>query len=130
MPRVSAAFFLSGALFLLAGVLLGGHMGKTNDYALLTVHTHLNLVGWVTMALFGAFYAVRSPPKPHFWPWIHFAITAGGAVLFLAGVTMSRLEAPEANYLAPLLAGEALLFISILAFTVAAGWEVFRPRRS
>ena len=52
MPRVSAAFFLSGALFLLAGVLLGGHMGKTNDYALLTVHTHLNLVGWVTMALF------------------------------------------------------------------------------
>lgn len=44
--RVATAYFA-------AAVALGLWMGVSGDHRLLTVHAHLNLLGWVSMALFG-----------------------------------------------------------------------------
>ena len=58
MPRVSAAFYSVGALLLLGGMMLGEYMGANNDFTLAPLHAHINLLGWVTLALFGTFYAL------------------------------------------------------------------------
>ena len=58
MPRVSAAFFLMGILFVFAGMALGQFMAASHDMMLAPVHAHLNLLGWATMALYGTFYAL------------------------------------------------------------------------
>src|SRR3982751_6602266 len=58
MPRVSAAFFAIGGLLLLSGMLLGEYMGAHENFALAPLHAHINLLGWVTLALYGTFYTL------------------------------------------------------------------------
>lgn len=66
-------FLRIAVLYLLVGVALGIAMAAGHDYRFAPVHAHLNLLGWVSMALFGLFY--RAVPAAagtklataHFW---------------------------------------------------------------
>lgn len=51
-PRSRAWFRLAVAYFAV-GVMLGVAMGASGDHSLFPVHAHVNLLGWVSMALFG-----------------------------------------------------------------------------
>jgi hypothetical protein len=51
-PRSRAWFRLAVAYFAV-GVMLGVAMGASGDHSLFPVHAHINLLGWVSMALFG-----------------------------------------------------------------------------
>ncbi len=63
---------ISGVYFLIA-VLLGLTMGIIHNFAFTSVHAHLNLLGWVSMALFGIIYSIypqagkTTLAKTHFW---------------------------------------------------------------
>jgi hypothetical protein len=41
------------------GVSLGIYMGISQDHLLAPVHVHLNLIGWVSMFLFGVYYKLH-----------------------------------------------------------------------
>jgi cbb3-type cytochrome oxidase subunit 1 len=87
-------FLRLAVVYFLMGVVMGLVMAAKHDYTLMPVHAHLNLLGWVSMALFGLWY--RSAPaagetrlaRVHFW--LHNAglpiqmVTLG---LFLMGQT-------------------------------------------
>lgn len=51
-PR-SRTWFRLAALYFAIGVMLGVAMGASGDHSLFAVHAHVNLLGWVSMALFG-----------------------------------------------------------------------------
>jgi hypothetical protein len=51
-PR-SRTWFRLAALYFAIGVVLGVAMGASGDHSLFAVHAHINLLGWVSMALFG-----------------------------------------------------------------------------
>jgi drug/metabolite transporter superfamily protein YnfA len=51
-PR-SRTWFRLAALYFALGVMLGVAMGASGDHSLFAVHAHINLLGWVSMALFG-----------------------------------------------------------------------------
>ena len=51
-PR-SRTWFRLAALYFAIGVTLGVAMGASGDHSLFAVHAHVNLLGWVSMALFG-----------------------------------------------------------------------------
>lgn len=63
---------IAGVYFVLA-VILGLVMGIIQNFAFASVHAHLNLLGWVSMALFGLIYSVykrsgeTALAKTHFW---------------------------------------------------------------
>jgi cbb3-type cytochrome oxidase subunit 1 len=54
--RLPGACFKIGSFTALIGVSLGIYMGISHDHNLAPVHVHLNLIGWVSMFLFGLFY--------------------------------------------------------------------------
>lgn len=54
--KLSDLCFLSAALAALLGIALGIYMGLARDLTLAPAHAHLNLLGWVTMALIGLYY--------------------------------------------------------------------------
>ena len=56
MTNMSNWFLRLAVLYLIAGVGLGLYMAASNDHSMRPVHAHLNLLGWVTLALFGLFY--------------------------------------------------------------------------
>ncbi len=58
MPRLASTFFLTAAIFALIGMVWGIQMSATHDHTLSPAHGHLNLIGFVLMSLFGAFYAL------------------------------------------------------------------------
>ncbi|MGH6862581.1 MAG: hypothetical protein ACRECY_20245, partial [Phyllobacterium sp.] len=59
MPRVSQLFFKSATIFLLVGVVMGLQMGISGDHSAFPAHAHLNLLGWVSSAIFGIYYALN-----------------------------------------------------------------------
>lgn len=56
MNNLSAWCFRIAVLYLIAGVSLGVFMGASGDHTMFPVHAHLNLLGWVSLSLFGLFY--------------------------------------------------------------------------
>ena len=56
MNNMSSWYLRLAVLYLIAGVGLGIFMAASHDYVMKPVHAHLNLLGWVTMGLFGLFY--------------------------------------------------------------------------
>lgn len=61
------------AVYMTIGLILGLVMGITKDFSLMSVHAHMSLLGWATMAIAGIVYVVipgcaRSRlAKLHFW---------------------------------------------------------------
>src|SRR5579871_4019626 len=88
MPRVSAAFFATGVVCVLIGMLWGMHMGETNDFSLAPAHAHLNLVGWVTMALYGTFYALTRDTLSTRLAWINFVFALLGGLIMIPSLTL------------------------------------------
>ena len=80
MPRVSYAFFLASALFGLAGMYWGSVMGESGDHSMLAGHAHLNLIGWLGMAVMGTFYALSAGRYPGWLAWLNFVLTGFGAL--------------------------------------------------
>lgn len=102
---MSTRFLRIAAVYFVAAVTLGLYMGMTEKFTQVPVHAHLNLLGWVSMALFGLIYVAFPAAGQtrlaawHFW--IHnlslpifmallFAMLAGNAALGPAvGITAS-----------------------------------------
>lgn len=54
--RLPATCFKLASFTALVGVSMGIYMGIFEDHTLAPVHVHLNLIGWVSLFLFGLFY--------------------------------------------------------------------------
>ena len=85
-----------GTVFALVGMGFGVYMSIVQDFALAPAHAHNNLLGWVTMALYGFYYkavpraAVTRLAVAHFW------IAFVGALTFGPGVALAILGKTEA----------------------------------
>ena len=69
----STAWFKIAVLYFVAAVALRHHMAKSGNHTMHALHAHINLLGWVSMALFGLMYrqfpamAGNTLAKVHFW---------------------------------------------------------------
>ena len=70
---MSTRFLRIAVVYFVLAVLVGLYMGMTGKLAMVPVHAHLNLLGWVSMALFGLIYhahpaaAQTKLARWHFW---------------------------------------------------------------
>jgi len=127
MPRVSAAFFVTGGLFLLSGIFVGMYMGAHQDFRLAPAHAHINLVGWVTMALYGGFYALTAKTMSPRLAWANYLLALIGALI--QGPSLGALIITGDNkYLVTLTAGESITTLALLVFLVSAFRELLRDR--
>jgi hypothetical protein len=129
MPRVSAAFFAVGGLLLLSGMLLGEYMGAHENFALAPLHAHINLLGWVTLALYGTFYTLTKDTYSPRLAWTNFALSSIG-VLAMIPVLALLLTAPDGAKTYGPLAGVAggVALLGLLVFLISAFRELVRKR--
>ena len=57
--KASSLSFLTAVVVALVGMAWGLHMAISQDHSTLTAHAHLNLLGWVSLFLFGVFYRLH-----------------------------------------------------------------------
>lgn len=60
MKTYSARWIFMAVVYFVVAVSLGIFMGASKNHSLMSVHAHLNLLGWVSMTLIGVIY--------HFFP--------------------------------------------------------------
>lgn len=66
MPNLAQLYFRTAILFLIAGVCIGIYMSMSQNHAVVGAHAHVNLLGWVTSALFGTYLALNPARPPAF----------------------------------------------------------------
>ncbi len=91
-------------------------MAGSKDFILAPVHGHLNLVGWVSFALFGLYYRVEPLVANSPLAITHFAIASFGLWLLVPGIAMFELGITES--VAALGGAITLLAILLFAFIV------------
>jgi len=117
MSRISVAFFGSAVLYALAGMLLGMVMGASNDHTLAPVHAHMNLLGWASLAVMGAFYGLAGDQAPARLAWLNFAVSNLGNLITLPLLAM--LLRGEAAVTPIMAFGEVMIVGGMLLFGLA-----------
>jgi hypothetical protein len=86
MRNIDVYFLTLASLCLVVSVSLGLGMGFAQDFSLGHLHSHLNLVGWASMALFGLTYRAYPDLAESRLAKAHFLISAPSGLAFPAGI--------------------------------------------
>src|SRR4029079_6410582 len=106
------------ALCGLIGTVWGESMGRTNDPSTFIAHAHLNLVGWVSMAVMGGFYALAAGRYPRWLAWTNFALQAVGAGCLTIGM-LFIMGFGDRDYIPAAMVGSAGAVLGMAAFLAA-----------
>jgi cbb3-type cytochrome oxidase subunit 1 len=116
--KASVLSFRSAVLILVAGVIWGIAMGISEDHSTFSAHAHLNLLGWVSLFLFGIYYhlhpSLDSNRLASMQVWIWIAAT----IVFSIGVALVNSGRTVGDTIA------AASSLVILADTLLFGWLV------
>ncbi|ESZ38006.1 hypothetical protein [Mesorhizobium sp. L2C066B000] len=121
MPRVSELFFKTAILFLMLGIAAGLQMAISGDHAAFPAHAHINLLGWVTSAIFGGYYALNPQKAARRIAMIHYGLYTLGLVIMLPALYVMLQGNPA---LEPIVAGGSLI---VAAAVLAFAFVVFSP---
>lgn len=121
MGSVATRFFAVGAVAALCGMVWGIQMAATQDHLLSPAHGHLNLIGFVVMSVFGAYYALTPAAAASRMAQAHFWLMLAAVVVIVPGIALAIRGVTEAmaiggSFLA--LAGMALFLWVVLRFGV------------
>ena len=86
MQRLPTLFFATAGLFALAGMIWGIVMSATGDHTLAPAHGHLNLIGFVAMAIFGTYYALTPEAGQSRLAGIHYGLVVLTVALMVPGI--------------------------------------------
>lgn len=89
MKGIAFAFFATGVVAVTLGMLWGVQMSISHDHALAPAHAHLNLVGWVTMGLFGTYYAITPQAAASGLAKLHYLVALLGVIAMVPGIALA-----------------------------------------
>lgn len=116
MPVISRLYFKTAVVFLIVGIAAGIHMSITGDHSVTGAHAHINLLGWVTMALFGTYFAFEPEKAKSRLARIQYGVYTIGVVVMMPSLYFLLMGNPA---LEPLVAVSSLVvFAGVLLFAV------------
>lgn len=116
MKSIATKFFATGAVFALGGMVWGIQMSATHDHTLSPAHGHLNLIGFVAMSVFGAYYALTPRAAAARLALVHYLLTVMTVLILTPGIALAIIG--ETEVLAKL--GSVLAVLSMALFTYVA----------
>ncbi|MGR8979631.1 MAG: hypothetical protein ACU84H_06020 [Gammaproteobacteria bacterium] len=115
MP-LSVKFLLVASLYGLFGMLMGVVMGMQENFTLMPVHAHLNLLGWIAVMLYGLTYqAIPELSSSRLATW-HFYVANSGILLLIPSLALLLLG--NRGVLPVVMLGEILSIASLILFVV------------
>ncbi|WP_445502511.1 hypothetical protein [Microvirga sp. G4-2] len=117
----SSLSFRLAVLFVIAGMAMGIGMAASQDHAIMPAHAHLNLLGWVSLFLFGIYYERRPALNASRLALIQVALWSVGTVIMTVAVAAIHLGYEAADPVA------AISAIIVLAAMLMFAYFVFRP---
>ena len=119
---------MTGALFVGAGMVWGMWMGAHENFTLAPAHAHLNLLGWVTAALYGTFYALTRETMSPRLAWTNYLLSTIGVIVMVPSLIMLLLTNDGEKWGPTVQAGSGAIFLGLAVFAISALRELFRRR--
>jgi hypothetical protein len=120
MPASSLSFRLA-VLFVIAGMAMGIGMAASQNHAIMPAHAHLNLLGWVSLFLFGIYYERRPALDTSRLARLQVWIWSFGTTVLTIAVAAIHLGYEGADPVA------AIASLIVLAAMLMFAYLVFRP---
>lgn len=128
MSRWPNAFFLMASIYIVIGTCWGMYMSVTHDFATSPAHAHLNLLGFVSLSVMGAFYALIGRNTPGWLVKTNFFLNNIGIIAMTTALLLMFTGKATPAQLAPLLMlGGPLIILGFIAFLSAVALS-FRRR--
>jgi drug/metabolite transporter (DMT)-like permease len=122
--KASTVSFPVAVLMVVAGMIWGLIMAISEDHSAMPAHAHLNLLGWVSLFLFGIFYHLHPAIDRSRTAVVQVGIWIVGTIILTIGVGLVHTGHPIGD---PIAAGGSLIvFAGMLLF----GWLVVRRDRN
>jgi len=121
--NASTLSFRLAVLFVIVGMAMGIGMAATQNHAIMPAHAHLNLLGWVSLFLFGIYYERRPALDASRLARIQVVLWSLGTVVLTIAVAAIHLGYPAADPIA------ALSSLLVLAAMILFAYFVLRPAR-
>jgi peptidoglycan/LPS O-acetylase OafA/YrhL len=118
--KASTVSFPAAVLMVVAGMIWGIIMAISEDHSAMPAHAHLNLLGWVSLFLFGLFYHLHPALDRSRAAMIQVAIWIIGTIILTIGVGLVHTGHQSGD---PIAAVGSLI---VLAGMVLFGWLVVR----
>jgi hypothetical protein len=121
--KASSLCFQAAVLFVIAGMIWGITMAISEDHSAMPAHAHLNLLGWVSLFLFGIYYKLNpsledaKSAMAQVWIWIV------GTIVLTIGVALVHAGHSAGDPIAAI--GSFIVLLDMLLF----GWLVYRGER-
>ena len=121
--KASSLSFRAAVLFVLVGMAWGIQMAASNNHATFPAHAHLNLLGWVSLFLFGVYYHLHPSLDAGRAARAQVGIWIVGTIVLAVGVGMVHAGHPSGEAIAA--AGSLVVLAAMALFA----WLVFRRER-
>lgn len=117
MPRISQWFIGTAVIYVIVGMIGGIVMGAKQDFTLAPAHAHLNLIGWVSLALMGFYYNANREKAESRLATIQFWVSTIGLWIMIPGLVMTLRMVPAGEPV--VIAGSIITLIGMILFAVA-----------
>lgn len=91
MPRIANLYFKTAIIFFIIGIGIGLKMAITEDHSVIGAHAHANLLGWVSMAIFGGYHALNPKKAERRLAMIQYYIYTFGVALMVPSLYLMLL---------------------------------------
>ncbi|KQV68408.1 hypothetical protein [Rhizobium sp. Root1220] len=91
MPRIAHLYFKTAVIFLIIGIGMGLNMAISQDHSVIGAHAHCNLLGWVSMAIFGGYYALNPRKAEKRLAMIQYGVYTAGVALMVPALYLMLL---------------------------------------
>src|SRR4051794_1835550 len=120
--KASALSFRTATVFALIGMGMGIAMAIARDHAVMPAHAHLNLLGWVSLFLFGLYYRLNPALDASRLALVQVGVWSFGTVVLTIAVAAIHMGYEAAD---PVAAAGALIVLAAMGLFAVL---VFRPR--
>ncbi len=117
----SSLCFRLAVLFVIAGMAMGIGMAASQDHSIMPAHAHLNLLGFVSLFLFGMYYERRRALDMSRMAFVQVILWSVGTVILTVAVAAIHLGYTAADPVA------GIASLLVLAATLMFAYFVFRP---
>ena len=122
--KASSLSFQVAVVFVVAGMIWGIIMAISDDHSAMPAHAHLNVLGWVSLFLFGIYYRLHPSLEraksaiAQVWVWIF------GTIILTIGVGLVHTGHSIGDPIAAV--GSIIVLLDMLLF----GWLVLQGERA
>lgn len=116
MNKLAGNFMKAAVIYALIGFTLGLIMAATHNFELRSVHTHLNLIGWTSMAVYAMFYQLVPSASNLSLARVHFWAANIGLIILSVSVAALAMRSGAAEPGAAI--GSVITLASFLLFTI------------